>query len=74
MTLMILAREFYGLKHPSDHAVLENMNKIMLVTGTMVGYAYGMEFFISPYGGNPYEGSRSRTAHVWSLRWAYWTM
>ena len=31
------------------------MSKIILVTGSIVGYAYGMEFFIAYYGGNPYE-------------------
>ena len=34
---------------------LENMAKIILVTGMMVGYAYAMEFFIAWYCGNPYE-------------------
>ena len=34
---------------------LENMNKIMLVTGMIVGYAYVMEFFIAWYSGDPYE-------------------
>ncbi len=34
---------------------LELMNKIMLVTGTLVGYAYAMEFFIAWYSGNEYE-------------------
>jgi hypothetical protein len=32
------------------------MNKIMLVTGSLVGYAYAMEFFIAWYGANPYAG------------------
>jgi hypothetical protein len=34
---------------------LENMNKIILATASMVGYAYAIEFFIAWYGGNPYE-------------------
>ncbi len=34
---------------------LENMNKIILATGCMVGYAYAIEFFIAWYSGNPYE-------------------
>ena len=36
---------------------LENMAKILLVTGMMVGFAYSMEFFIAWYGGNEYEWS-----------------
>jgi hypothetical protein len=39
-------------EHEQDH----------LLTGTMVGYAYAMEFFIAWYGGNPYERSPSSTA------------
>ena len=31
------------------------MAKIILLTGTIVGYAYLMEFFIAWYSGNPYE-------------------
>ena len=32
---------------------LDNMAKIILVTGSMVGYAYLMEFFMAWYSGNP---------------------
>ena len=31
------------------------MGKVTLATGSIVGYAYGMEFFIAWYSGNPYE-------------------
>ena len=34
---------------------IDVMCKIILLTGTIVGYAYIMEFFIAWYGGNPYE-------------------
>jgi len=74
MTLMVLAREFYGLKDLVTMRVLENMNKIMLVTGTMVGYAYGMEFFIAWYGGNPYERFTFINRAMGPYAWAYWTM
>jgi molybdopterin-containing oxidoreductase family membrane subunit len=74
MTLMLLAREFYGLKDLVTMRVLENMNKIMLVTGTMVGYAYSMEFFIAWYGGNPYERFTFINRAAGPYAWAYWTM
>ena len=74
MTLMVLAREFYGLKDLVTMRVLENMNKIMLVTGTMVGYAYGMEFFMAWYGGNPYERFTFINRAMGPYAWAYWTM
>jgi molybdopterin-containing oxidoreductase family membrane subunit len=50
------------------------MNKIILATGTIVGYAYATEFFIAWYSGNPYERfvfiNRAFGPH-W---WAYWSM
>jgi molybdopterin-containing oxidoreductase family membrane subunit len=51
-TLLIPARSFFGLKDLITLRHIENMNKIMLATGTMVGYAYAMEFFIAWYSGN----------------------
>ncbi|MEM6455270.1 MAG: NrfD/PsrC family molybdoenzyme membrane anchor subunit [Acidobacteriota bacterium] len=34
---------------------LNNMAKVMLVTGMIVSYGYGAEFFFAWYSGNPYE-------------------
>ena len=49
------------------------MAKITLVTGSIVGYAYAMEFFIAWYSGNPYEGfAFYATAPSASTAWAYW--
>ncbi|HMI93206.1 MAG TPA: NrfD/PsrC family molybdoenzyme membrane anchor subunit, partial [Polyangiales bacterium] len=52
ITLMVVARKVLGLEHLITIHHLENMCKIILATGSMVGYAYGMEFFIAWYGGN----------------------
>jgi molybdopterin-containing oxidoreductase family membrane subunit len=52
----------------------ENMSKIMLVTGSMVGYAYAMEFFIAWYSGNPYEQFTFINRAFGPYAWAYWTM
>jgi len=54
---------------------IELMNKIMLTTGSLVGYAYGMEFFIAWYSGNPYELHvflKNRATGPYA--WAYWSM
>ena len=53
---------------------LENMTKIILVTGMMVGYAYAMEFFIAWYSGNPYERFAFMNRAFGPYWWAYWTM
>jgi molybdopterin-containing oxidoreductase family membrane subunit len=34
---------------------LENMNKVILLTGMIVGYGYLCEHFIAWYSGNAYE-------------------
>ena len=73
-TLMIISRQVYNLKEIMTMKHLELMNKIMLVTGSLVGYAYSMEFFIAWYSGNEYERYvfiNRATGPYW---WAYWTM
>jgi len=50
------------------------MAKIMLVTGTMVGYAYATEFFTAWYSGNPYELYAFLNRALGPYAWAYWIM
>jgi Ni/Fe-hydrogenase subunit HybB-like protein len=73
-TLMILCRQVYGLKDIMTMKHLEMMNKIMLVTGTLVGYAYTMEFFIAWYSGNQYERFCFVNRMTGPYAWAYWCM
>jgi molybdopterin-containing oxidoreductase family membrane subunit len=74
ITLMCIARLAFGLEHVVTVKHFENMAKIMLVTGSIVGYAYGMEFFISWYSGNPYETFTFVNRAFGPYAWAYWTM
>ena len=74
MTLMLIARKVLGLEAYITPIHLDNMNKIMLVTGSIVGYAYITEFFISWYSGNPYEGFTFLNRAFGPYAWAYWTM
>ncbi len=74
MTLAIIARKIYGLEDLITMKHLENMNKIILVTGMMVGYAYSMEFFIAWYSGNEYETFAFLNRAFGPYAWAYWTM
>jgi Ni/Fe-hydrogenase subunit HybB-like protein len=74
MSLLLIARSVFGLQDLVTMKHLELMNKIMLVTGTLVGYAYAMEFFIAWYSGNEYERYvfiNRATGPYW---WAYWSM
>ncbi len=74
LTLMILARKAFGLEALITLRHIENMNKIILATGSMVGYAYAMEFFIAWYSGNPYERFAFLNRAFGPYAWAYWTM
>ncbi|MGI9013724.1 MAG: NrfD/PsrC family molybdoenzyme membrane anchor subunit [Phycisphaerales bacterium] len=74
VTLVVPARQFFGLKEIITMRHLENMNKIILVTGSMVGYAYAMEFFIAWYSGSEYEGFAFIARAFGPYWWAYWIM
>lgn len=74
MTLGVVARWIYGLEDYLTLDHLENMNKIILTTGMMVGYAYGCEFFIAWYSGNQYEQFAFVNRAFGPYWWAYWSM
>ena len=74
LTLIIPARKIFDLEQIVTIKHLENMAKIILVTGTMVGYAYGLEFFIAWYSGNDYESFAFVNRAFGDYSWAYWTM
>ena len=74
LTLLIPIREYLGLKELVTIRHLENMAKIVLATGMIVGYAYAMEFFIAWYSGNPTERFVFINRAFGPYAWAYWTM
>jgi molybdopterin-containing oxidoreductase family membrane subunit len=74
MTLLVIAREVLDLKQFITLKHLDNMNKIMLATGMMVGYAYSMEMFIAWYSGNSWERWIFINRAMGDYAWAYWTM
>jgi len=51
------------------------MSKIILLTGTIVGYAYCMEFFMAYYSANPYELQTFKMRGLYGpSTWAYYWM
>lgn len=74
VTLAIILRKVFGLENYITLFHLEKMNKIMLVTSLMVGYAYGIEFFIAWYSGNQYELFTFIYRATGHYAWAYWIM
>jgi Ni/Fe-hydrogenase subunit HybB-like protein len=55
LTLSIPVRKLFGLEDFITLRHLDNMGKVMLATGLIVGYGYMMEAFAAFYSGNPYE-------------------
>lgn len=74
VTLLVIMREVFNLKNYVTLDHLEKMNKIIMATGMMVGYAYGCEFFIAWYSGTPFETFTFVNRAFGPYWWAYWTM
>jgi len=72
--VLIIIRKIFNFEHIITLDTLEKMNKIMLATGTMVGYAYGMEFFIAWYSGSQFESFVFINRAFGPYAWAYWIM
>ena len=74
LTLMLVARHVMDLKDYITLAHIESMNKVMLLTGTMVGIAYLTELFTAWYSGNMYESYAFANRAFGPYWWAYWSM
>ncbi|MDR9417323.1 MAG: NrfD/PsrC family molybdoenzyme membrane anchor subunit, partial [Gracilimonas sp.] len=74
LTLMIISRKVFKLEDIMTLDHIEKMNIILMVTGTMVGFAYMMEFFIAWYSGVEYEKAIFILRATGPYAWAYWTM
>src|SRR3979490_918286 len=55
LTLSIPVRKIFGLEDYITMRHLDNMGKVLLATGLIVGYGYMMEAFSAYYSGNQYE-------------------
>jgi len=55
LTLMIPARRLYRLQHVITRDHLDKMAKLLLVTGTLVTYAYAVEIYCAWVGGDAFE-------------------
>jgi molybdopterin-containing oxidoreductase family membrane subunit len=74
MTLMLIARQVFDLEELITLQHLELMNKILLVTGSMVGFAYATEFFVAMSSDNPYERYAFINRATGPYWWAYCIM
>lgn len=74
LTLMIVTRKVLNLEQYITIGHIESMNKVILVTGTIVGVAYLTELFIAWYSGYVYEQFAFFNRAVGPYWWSYFGM
>ncbi|HEY4650817.1 MAG TPA: NrfD/PsrC family molybdoenzyme membrane anchor subunit [Pontibacter sp.] len=74
LTLMIITRKVFFLEHYITLEHVESMNKVIILTGSIVGIAYTTEFFIAWYSGVEYEQYAFINRAFGPYWWAYWSM
>ncbi len=74
LTLLVIMREVFELKDYITEKHLENMAKVVMFTGLIVGLAYSTEFFIAWYGANLFEQFTFVNRAFGPLWWSYWIM
>jgi len=76
MVLMLIlpARQWFGLKEFVTMRHLDNIAKIILLTGSIVGFAYGIELFMAWYSGNRFETFAFANRALGPYAAGYWVM
>jgi molybdopterin-containing oxidoreductase family membrane subunit len=74
LSLLIPLRKLCHLEEIITMRHMDIMCKVTLATGSIVGYAYGMEFFIAWYSGSPFERYAFINRALGPYWWGYWTM
>ncbi len=74
LTLMIIARKTINLQDYITINHIESMNKIIILTASIVGIAYITEHFTAWYSGNIYEKFAFYNRAFGPYKWAYWIM
>ncbi len=73
-TLLIVCRKILGLEDYITIGHLEAMNKVIVLTGSIVGVAYLTELFMSWYSGVLYEQEAFKWRILGPYWWSYWAM
>ena len=74
LTLIIPIRKIYGLEDFVTARHLRNMANVMLATGLIVAYGYGMETFMAWFSGNIYEGYATWNRMTGPYAPIYWAL
>src|ERR1700760_4706311 len=74
LTLAIPLRKFYHLEQLVTERHIDNMGKVMLATGFIVAYGYGMEAFMAWYSASHWEAFMFWNRAFGPMGWAYWVL
>ncbi len=74
LTLAIPLRKYYHLEQLVTERHIDNMGKLMLVTGFIVGYGYGMEAFMAWYSADHWEAFTFWNRAFGPMGWSYWLL
>jgi molybdopterin-containing oxidoreductase family membrane subunit len=74
VTLLVPLRKVFKVERYITVDHFENLSKLLLLTGMIVGYAYFIEYFIAWYSGSPYERASFWNRAFGDYWWATWTM
>jgi molybdopterin-containing oxidoreductase family membrane subunit len=73
-TLVIPLRKALKLEHMITEYHFDNLSKLTLLTGSILFYAYFMEYFIGWYSGNTFEQTTFWMRAFGPMWWGGWTM
>ena len=74
LTLAIPLRKFYHLEGLVTERHIDNMGKVMLATGGIVAYGYGMEVFMAWYSASHWEFFMMWNRMFGPMGWSYWML
>ena len=74
ITLIVPLRILCGLRDLVTTRHLENMCKLILATGMLMGYGYFTEIANAWYSGNPFEQYVAHNRATGPYAWCFWTM
>jgi molybdopterin-containing oxidoreductase family membrane subunit len=74
LSLMLIVRKVFNLQDYITLGHIESMNKIIILTGSIVGVAYITELFTAWYSQNQYESYAFLNRSTGPYWWSYWGM
>jgi len=74
LTLAIPLRKAYHLEGLVTERHIDNMGKVMLATGLIVAYGYGMEVFMAWYSASHWEAFMMWNRMFGPMGWSYWVL